>query len=103
MGTDNNWVLIAAGDNHTMALESDGTLWAWGGNGQGQLGDGTWIDKNSPIQIGTDNKWVFVAGGASHTVALKSDGTLWAWGSNYHGELGDGTTTQIPLGMPRCR
>ncbi len=83
---------IAIGDHHAIALKSDGTLWAWGANGYGQLGDGTTGDKSSPIQIGTDNKWVSIAVGFYHTIALKSDGTLWAWGVNGGGQLGDGTT-----------
>jgi alpha-tubulin suppressor-like RCC1 family protein len=85
---------IAAGEYHTVAIGSDGTLWAWGYNYYGQLGDGTTTDRHSPVQIGTDTNWVFVAAGSIHTVALKSDGTLWAWGYNGHGQLGDGSTTQ---------
>ena len=87
----NKWVSIAAGWDHTIALKSDGTLWAWGWNGDGQLGDGTIIDKHTPTQIGSDDKWVSISAGSTHTIALKSDGTLWAWGWNNHGELGDGT------------
>jgi uncharacterized protein YaiE (UPF0345 family) len=83
---------VAAGAHHTVAVASDGTLWAWGYNYRGQLGDGTTIDKSSPVQVGTDTDWASVAAGASHTVAQKSDGTLWAWGYNYSGQLGDGTT-----------
>ena len=90
----NNWVAIAAGQYHTVALKSDGTLWAWGSNSTGQLGDGTTTDRWSPVQESTHaNNWVAMAAGAAHTVALKSDGTLWAWGENHYGQLGDGTTT----------
>ncbi len=87
------WVSITAGVGHTVAVKSDGTLWAWGYNGAGQLGDGTTTDKYTPEQIGSDNKWVAIAAGDFHTVAVKSDGTLWAWGYNGDGQLGDGTTT----------
>ncbi|HLG29265.1 MAG TPA: hypothetical protein VI387_03565, partial [Candidatus Brocadiales bacterium] len=77
-----------------IALKSDGTLWAWGYNYYGQLGDGTNTSKNAPVKIGTDNTWGSIVGvGAYHTIALKSDGTLWAWGDNYYGQLGDGTNT----------
>jgi alpha-tubulin suppressor-like RCC1 family protein len=69
----------------------NGSLWAWGDNTYGQLGDGTTTDKYTPVQIGTANNWVSVTAGASWTVALKSDGTLWAWGLNGSGQLGDGT------------
>jgi len=82
---------IAAGIAHTIALKSDGTLWAWGFNGYGQLGDGTTNDIYAPSRIGSDKDWVSVAAGSYHTLALKSDGTLWAWGYNGFGQLGDGT------------
>ncbi|GAB4401821.1 MAG: hypothetical protein OHK0048_19000 [Rhodoferax sp.] len=87
------FVRVVPGGYHTVALKSDGTLWAWGRNLFGQLGDGTTLDKASPVQIGTDKTWTQIAAGEFHTVALKSDGTLWAWGSNQFGQLGDGTLT----------
>ncbi|MDO8804269.1 MAG: CsgG/HfaB family protein [Elusimicrobiota bacterium] len=83
---------MGLGKQQRAALKSDNTLWAWGGNNSGQLGDGTTADKSAPVLIGTDNKWVSVMAGYGHTIALKSDGTLWAWGHNSSGELGDGTT-----------
>ncbi len=91
IGTSTNWVSIACGANYTIALKSDGTLWAWGFSGSGALGNGTTSFINSPVQIGTSNNWASIACGADHTMALKSDGTLWTWGYNYDGELGDGT------------
>lgn len=84
---------IAAGGYHTVALRSDGTLWGWGWNGFGQLGDGSTDDSLSPIKIGNDTDWTSIAAGSYHTVALKKDGTLWTWGWNRNGQLGDGTTT----------
>ena len=88
-----NWSAIAAGAQHTIALKSDGTLWAWGRNNDGQLGDGTDAKKNTPTQESTGAaNWSAIAAGLYHTVALKSDGTLWAWGRNTLGQLGDGTT-----------
>ena len=84
---------VSAGYDHTVALKSDGTLWTWGSNYYGQLGDGTTTDMHSPERIGTDINWASVSAGSYYTVALKSDGTLWAWGSNYYGQLGDGTAT----------
>ncbi len=82
---------VASGAAHSLALKSDGTLWAWGNNSHGQLGDGTKADKTIPVRIGKDMKWVAIATGRDHSLALKSDGTLWAWGNNSHGQLGDGT------------
>jgi alpha-tubulin suppressor-like RCC1 family protein len=80
--------------NHTVYLKSDGTVLAWGNNANGQLGDGSTTQKNSPVPVGGLTGVVTaVAAGNDHTVALTSDGTVWAWGSNIFGQLGDGTTT----------
>jgi len=76
---------------HTVYLKSDGTVWAWGLNTSGQLGDGTNNNRNTPEQIGTDTNWAAVSAGGYHTIALKSNGTVWAWGLNTSGQLGDGT------------
>jgi len=84
---------IAAGGYHTIALQSDGTLYTWGLNNYGQLGTGDTTNRYTPTQIGSDNDWVAIAAGYTHTIARKSDGTLWAWGYNYYGQLGDGTST----------
>ena len=89
-----NWSSVSAGYNHTAAVKTDGTLWAWGSNGIGQLGDGTTIERHNPTQeINAAIDWSYVDVGGFHTTAIKSDGTLWAWGSNYRGQLGDGTMT----------
>jgi len=93
IGTDTNWSSVSSGDKFSVAIKSNGTLWAWGINTYGQLGDGTTDQHNTPVQIGTDTNWVSVACGQYHTVAIKSNGTIWAWGSNSNGQLGDGTTT----------
>ena len=69
----------------------DAGLWTWGYNDQGQLGDGTTVNKSSPIRVGTLTNWKQVAGGQGHTAAVKTDGTLWTCGYNYYGQLGDGT------------
>ena len=91
--TASNWSAISAGDYYTVGLKSNGTLWAWGLNNHGQLGDGTTADKTWATQESTGaTNWSAIATGGYHTVALKSDGTLWAWGHGRYGELGDGTT-----------
>lgn len=87
------WSKIASGSQHTLAIKSDGTLWAWGYNYYGQLGDGTTVDKFIPTQIGTDNNWQSISVGISHSMAIKNNNTLWAWGKNDSGQLGDGTST----------
>ena len=98
-----DWIEIATGEEHTVALKKDGTLFAWGRNNYGQLGIGTsnfYEYKTTPTQEITKSKsWSFISSGSgSFTVAIKKNGTLFAWGSNEYGELGDGTTQnkQIP-------
>lgn len=86
--------MVSAGHFHVIAIKTDGTLWAWGENRWGQLGDGTTDDRISPVRIGKGNDWAFVSVGAYHSVALKTDGSLWAWGEGDWGEVGDGAKTE---------
>ena len=74
---------------HTLAIREDGTLWAWGLNNFGQLGDGTTTNRLTPTWIMDDVK--AVAAGGRHSLAIRNDGSLWAWGWNSYGQLGDGT------------
>lgn len=90
---------IVAGHYFTLALKSNGTVWAWGINSNGQLGDGTESDRNTPVQVSGLNAVTAIAAGPNHSLALKSDGTVWAWGWNIAGQLGNGTNTasNIPV------
>ncbi len=99
IGTDNNWKAVAAGITYGVALKTDGSLWSWGSNYFGQLGDGTQTDRNSPAQVGNARNWVSVFGEYTNTFAKKADGTLWAWGNNDNGQLGIGSTTNslVPI------
>lgn len=83
---------LSGGFNFTLAVKADGTLWAWGANAYGQLGDGTTVNKLLPTQIGSSNDWLTVSAGNYHSLAIKTDGTLWAWGFNGDGQLGLGDT-----------
>ncbi len=98
---DIDWMKIAAGGNHNLGIKADGTLWAWGHNTSGQLGDGGSNDEeNAPVQIGSSTSWVEIACGSAHSLALQSDGTIWAWGSDSNGQLGDGGSNEnrvIPI------
>ena len=85
--TNATWRAVAAGAFHTAAVRSDGTLWAWGWNGYGQLGDGTLDSRNAPQLIDTNAVWRAVTAGHSHTLALREDGTLWGWGANHYGQI----------------
>ena len=90
-----NWKQVNCGYLHTAAIKTDGTLWTWGANSFGQLGDNTTTSRSSPIQtIARGTNWKQVSGGKQHTAATKTDGTLWTWGSNAtYGQLGDNTVT----------
>jgi len=84
---------FSLGSFHSCAIKSDGTVWCWGYNGEGELGDDTTTNRYTPVQVVNLTNVVSVAAGCSHTCALKSDGTVWCWGYNGEGELGDNTTT----------
>ncbi|XOF33145.1 MAG: RCC1 domain-containing protein [Candidatus Electrothrix sp. YB6] len=93
IGKDSDWTVITTGSaHHSLALKNDGSLWAWGLNKHGEIGDGSTDARHSPVRIGKDSDWAAVAAGSYCSLALKSDGSLWAWGLNYNGQLGDGST-----------
>jgi alpha-tubulin suppressor-like RCC1 family protein len=86
-------VQVAAGFEHSLAVRSDGTVWAWGSNYYGELGDGTTTASSKPVQVTGLTGVIAVAAGTWESLALRSDGTVWAWGRNQYGQLGNGTTT----------
>ena len=92
----NNWKNVSSSTDITSAIKTDGTLWSWGSNTNGQLGDntGAGTDKLTPITtFAGGNNWKSVATGNNHSVAIKTDGTLWVWGANNNGQLGINNTT----------
>lgn len=98
---------IAAGENHSLAVDAQGRVWAWGYNANSQLGDGTTTNSPLPLAVrgpggaGSLSGIVAVAGGSAHTLALKSDGRVWAWGLNVSGQLGNGSfNINDPLYLP---
>jgi len=96
IGAGNNVVQVAAGwttlFGHGLEVRTDGTVWAWGDNRAGELGDGTTTDRLAPVQATGLTGVTQVAGGCDHSLALRSDGTVWAWGNNSAGQLGIGST-----------
>jgi alpha-tubulin suppressor-like RCC1 family protein len=90
---DDGAIAISASDSHTVAVKADGTVWAWGSNDRGQLGDGTTADRYTGAQVSGLIDVVTVAAAEHFTLAVKADGTVWAWGANTKGQLGDGTNT----------
>ena len=87
---------IGAGGYHLLATKPDGTLWTWGANWFGQLGDGKLVDRNQPEKLAGLGQVAAVAGGQLHSLALTADGTLWAWGDMSSGAIGIGTPPQDP-------
>ena len=92
VGTGTTWAMVAAGDGHALALQRDGSLWATGTNGHGQLGLGHTYDIDTWTRVGTSSSWAWIAAGMVHSAGIKTDGTLWMWGANTNGQLGLGTT-----------
>ena len=77
-----NWKQVSCGTNHTLAIKTDGTLWAWGQSTAGQIGVNDNTTRSTPVTtFAGGTNWKQVACGASHSLAIKTDGTLWGWGS----------------------
>jgi alpha-tubulin suppressor-like RCC1 family protein len=95
-------VEVAGGEDHSVALTQLGTVWTWGGNSEGQLGEGTTENNFSPTEISNLRGITAIAAGKDHTLALKDDGTVWTWGDNSSGQLGDNTQTNRsqPIQVP---
>ena len=94
IGGGNTWCQVDTAIRHSAAVKTDGTLWTWGRNTGGYLGDLTVVNRSSPgTTAGGGSNWQQVSLGRYHSTAIKDDGTLWTWGLNNCGQLGDGTTT----------
>jgi alpha-tubulin suppressor-like RCC1 family protein len=91
---------ISVGNGYAVALKNDGTVWAWGYNWNGQLGDGTTTAHKTPVQVAGISGVTAISAGGSDTIVLKSDGTVWGWGGNYSGELGIGGTWNLSQYSP---
>jgi alpha-tubulin suppressor-like RCC1 family protein len=93
---------VVSGQSHNIALDSSGSIWGWGDNAAGKLGDGTTTDRLAAVRIYGLSEVTQIAAGSTHSLALRSDGTVWAWGENSYGQLGDGSTTHrlVPTQVP---
>jgi alpha-tubulin suppressor-like RCC1 family protein len=90
-------VELGESTGHACGIRANGTLWCWGYNGYGQLGDGTTATRDAPTQVGKLTTWASVSGGANFTCAVRTNGTLWCWGYDGYGQLANGSTTNLPL------
>ncbi|MBX7068275.1 MAG: Ig-like domain repeat protein [Microthrixaceae bacterium] len=91
VGSRTDWdTATLSGTSTIVAVFADGSLWTWGLNNRGQVGDGTTVNRTEPTRLGTAS-WR-AADASTHGLAVRDDGTLWSWGANGSGELGDGTT-----------
>lgn len=93
-------ISAAGGNNHTLALRADGTVWAWGFNNVGQIGDGTTANRAAPVKVPGLPPVAAVAAGMSHSLALTKEGTVWAWGWNAAGQLGVDNVNPRPTAAP---
>jgi len=85
----NYWKEVSSGSRHSAGIKSDGTLWSWGTNEFGALGDGTVVQKNYPVEINANTvQWKKVSCGNDYSCGIKIDGSLWTWGRNAYGQLG---------------
>ena len=91
---DNVAMVSASPSAHTAVIKTDGSLWTWGHNYRGQLGDGTTKDKHSPVKV-IDSDVRYVSAGNDHTMVIKTDSSLWGWGYNKYGQLGNGRTAKM--------
>lgn len=94
VGALTNWLQVSCGQYTTMAVKTDGTLWAWGSNNNGQLGlNSATASFSSPTQVGALTNWLYVAASGYSGYGLKTDGTIWSWGAGSVGRLGLGNLT----------
>ena len=105
IGSEKDWAYVSAGEDHNLVLKSDGTVWAWGANYRGQLGDGNRGAKltnglpnfkDRPVHTVAGSDWVEVEAGFVASYGLKRDGSLWAWGLNDFSQLGIGSWIDSP-------
>ena len=100
VGSLTNWLSVSAGNGHSLAIKTDGTLWSWGQNVTGELGIGNITNKYSPVQVGALTNWVSIKGLHYVSLGVKTDNSLWTWGYNGFNQLGLGTTSSDRYSSP---
>jgi alpha-tubulin suppressor-like RCC1 family protein len=97
VGTATDWKKICCGGYHNLAIKTNGTLWSWGSNGNGQCGYNTaYLHCSVPTQVGGDSDWTHIGCGSHSSFGIRDDGTLWSWGNNDYGQLGINTVWNRP-------
>lgn len=89
IGTQSYWASVFVGQQNNFAIQSNGTLWGWGSNGSGRMGNNTSASFSSPVQVSTLSNWSQVSCGYNHNQGILSNGTLWGWGANTFGQIGN--------------
>ena len=101
VGSDTTWSSVQIRRGYFGGgIKTDGTLWAWGYNGAGYLGQNNTLMYSSPVQVGSDTTWSSIGVGGEHMTALKTDGTAWSWGNNSSGVLGHNNATPARYSSP---
>ena len=95
IGTGSTWSAVSAGENFSLAIKTDGSLWAWGFNGGGQLGLGDLTSRSAPTRVGAASDWQSVHAGANHAAGIRAGGAVWLWGNNGSGQLGAPTGNRL--------
>ncbi|MBL7812118.1 MAG: T9SS type A sorting domain-containing protein [Bacteroidetes bacterium] len=85
-------LFVTGGENHSLGIQSDSSLWSWGYNGYGKFGNGTTTPSLYPVKANDGGKWKVLGCGRDHSAGIRTDGTLWTWGGNDQGTLGDSST-----------
>lgn len=94
VGGFTDWCKVCAASSNTIAIRTNGTIWGWGSNNCGQLGNNSNTSTSSPVSVvGGFTDWCAVSMGTRNTVAIRTNGSAWAWGRNSYGGIGDGTIT----------
>jgi len=94
VGGFTDWCQISSGYKYSLALRSGGTLWAWGYNGSGRLGDNSATNRSSPVSVvGGFTDWCNISAGHTHSAAVRTNGTAFAWGRNNYWQIGNGGNT----------
>jgi len=94
------WSFVNGGKYQTLAIKTDGTLWAWGYGDDGILGQNSNVSRSSPTQVGSGTDWATCSAGWHGSGAIKTDGTLWVWGKNQSGALGLNQATSVKISSP---